>query len=125
MDEGAAGLPRELAFPVEEYRARLEQVQREMRAAGLDALLVHHPPNVLYLSGYQSFSMYDRECLVLPPEGDPVLLVPELERGGALLHAWVRDPVGFARDQDPAQRIAWALRERGLDAASVGAEQHS
>src|SRR5262249_5892275 len=77
MDGVVPGLAREPAFPGEEYRARLERVRGEMRVAGLEALLVHHPPNVLYLSGYQSFSMYEQECLVVPPQGEPILLVPE------------------------------------------------
>src|SRR5205814_2243350 len=119
------GLPREPAFSLEEYQDRVERVRREIRAAGLDALLVHHPPNVLYLSGYQSFSMYDRECLGLPPDGEPTLLDPELERGGAVLRAWLPEPVGCARDRDPAQVLARVLRERGLDAARLGVEQQS
>lgn len=44
-----------------------------MRERWLDALLVQNPPNVLYLTGCQSFTPYASECAIVPLEGDVVL----------------------------------------------------
>ena len=66
-----SGLPQELAFPAEEYECRIEGVRRAMAEAKVDVFVVRHPPNVFYLSGFQSFSMFGGECVILPLNGDP------------------------------------------------------
>ena len=84
-------MPRELAFSVAEYRERVSSVKRGMGESGIDILLVTYPPNVLYLSGFQTFSNYGGECVILPLEGEPTLVVHPPELGGALLHSWIED----------------------------------
>ena len=119
------GLPQELAFPVEEYETRLAAVRQGMRERDIDALVVQHPPNVLYLTGYQTFSSNAGECVVVPLEGDPTLLVPPPELGGALLHTWLDDQRGYAPDRSEEQYIAGTLMDNNLDGARVGVEKGS
>ena len=119
------GLPQELAFPVEEYEARVAAVRQGMREREIDALVVQHPPNVLYLTGYQTFSSNAGECVVVPLEGDPTLLVPPPELGGALLHTWLDDQRGYAPDRSEEQYIAGTLMDNNLDGARVGVEKGS
>ena len=119
------GLPQELAFPVEEYETRLAAVRAGMRERDVEALVVQHPPNVLYLTGYQTFSPNFGECMVVPLEGDPILLVPAPELGGALVHTWLDDRRGYAPDRSNAQYIADTLRDKKLDGAKVGVEKAS
>ena len=94
------GLPRELAFSVREYERRLKLVREGMAADGMDVLLVFDPPNVFYLSGFQSFAMYNSECVVLPLEGEPSLIVHPPELGGALMHTWLDRVYGYGRGED-------------------------
>lgn len=132
---GKQALPggeRDLAFPAEEYHARIAKVRERMQERELDALLVHHPLNVLYLTGYQSINMYDSECFILPLEGDPVLLVPERELGGALLYTWVESPRIFLRTEypdttfrQPMQATVDALVEQRVDRGRIGLERRS
>ena len=119
------GLPQEPAFPVEEYQSRLTAVRQGMRGRDIDALIVQHPPNVLYLTGYQTFSPNFGECVVVPLEDDPTLLVPAPELGGALVHTWLDDRRGYAPDQSNAEYIADTLRDKKLDGAQVGVEKAS
>ena len=119
------GLPQEPAFPVEEYEARLTAVRDGMSERDIDVLLVQHPSNVLYLTGYQTFSPNFGECMVVPLEGDPTLLVPSPELGGALVHTWLDDRRGYAPDRSNAQYIADTLRDKKLDGAKVGVEKGS
>ena len=119
------GLPQEPAFPVEEYEARLAAVRQEMRERDVEVLVVQHPPNVLYLTGYQTFSPNFGECLVVPLEGDPTMIVPSPELGGALVHTWLDDRRGYVPDRSNAQYIADTLREKNLDGAKVGVEKGS
>ena len=119
--ESLAGLPQELAFSVQEYRGRIEGVRAAMREADVDVLLVRHPPNVHYLSGYQSFAMYNGECVILPLEGDPTLVVHPPELGTALLHTWLDQAHGYpsARREEYQARL---LAEQGLDRTRIGVE---
>ena len=119
------GLPQEPAFPAEEYQSRQTAVRQGMRERDINVLLVQHPPNVLYLTGYQTFSPNFGECMVVPQEGDPTLLVPAPELGGALVHTWLDDRRGYPPDRSNAQYIADTLRDKKLDGAMVGVEKAS
>jgi Xaa-Pro dipeptidase len=119
------GLPKELAFPIPEYHERVRRGREMMHKRGLDLLLVHHPPNLFYLSGYQCVSMYIGECLVLTREGDLLLLVPGTELGSAMLHSWVEQRFSFARDEHPMEVLARVLHHEGLAGGRIGIEETS
>jgi Xaa-Pro dipeptidase len=130
--EALPGGGKDLAFPKEEYLTRIALVRRKMRELGLDALLVYHAPNVIYLSGFQSINMYDSECFVVPLEGDPILLVPERELGGALLYSWLDEPRSFLRTEypdvtfrEPMQGAVDALTELRANTGRIGVELRS
>ncbi|MCO5222907.1 MAG: Xaa-Pro peptidase family protein [Thermomicrobiales bacterium] len=130
--EALPGGAKDLAFPREEFQSRIERVRKRMSAQGLDGLLVYHAPNVIYLSGYESINMYDSECLVLGLEGDPVLLVPERELGGALIYSWIEEPRIFRRTEypdttfrQPMQAAHDALVELGVAGGRIGLELRS
>ena len=116
-------LPREPAFPAEEYRTRLAAARAAFTAAKMDALLVSNPASVLYLSGYQTFSVLAGETLIVPSEGDPVLVVPSPELGTALLHTWLESACGFDPERSAGANLAERLRECGLGAATIGVEK--
>ncbi|HEX2361179.1 MAG TPA: Xaa-Pro peptidase family protein [Jiangellaceae bacterium] len=62
---------------------RLSRARAAAVAAGLDAVLVTPGPDLRYLSGYDALPLERLTCLVLPASGDPVLVVPTLERPAA------------------------------------------
>lgn len=79
-------IPKELAFPEEEYRWRLSKVREAMDKAGVEVLLVHNTPDICYLTGFQTFFATWYSCLVVPLAGDLVLQTAELEVPSALVH---------------------------------------
>lgn len=119
------GLPQEPAFPVEEYHTRLAAVRDGMRERDIEVLLVQHPSNVLYMTGYQTFSPNFGECVVVPLEGDPTLLALSPELGGALVHTWLDDRRGYPPDRSRERYVADTLHEKKLDGAKVGVEKGS
>ena len=124
LDKSALdGLGSELAFPAEEYRQRIAKLRAAMSAAGLDVLLAHHPGNVVYLSGYQTFSVLSDECAVVPAAGEPRLVVPPPELGTALLHTWLDCAYGFAREQSAGAYLAASVREMGFESARLGIDR--
>jgi Xaa-Pro aminopeptidase len=64
------------------FTSRLLRVRHATGAAGLDALLITPGPDLRYLLGVTGESHERLTCLVLPAEGDPMLVVPALERPG-------------------------------------------
>ena len=120
-----SGLPQELAFSIEEYQGRLDRVRKAMHEASVDVLVVHHPPNVFYLSGHQSFSMYNGECVILPLEGQPTLITHPPELGTALLHTWFEQVYGYSSRDGREEYQARLLKEQGLDRTRIGIEKKS
>ena len=121
--DSLSGLASELAFSAEEYEGRVDGVRRAMNEANVDVLLVSHPPNVYYLSGYQSFAMYNGECVIVPPEGPPTLIVHPPELGTALLHTWLDEAHGYPKDRGREEYVAKLLAEKGLAGLRIGVEK--
>src|SRR3954470_20164578 len=59
---------------------RVQRAVDAARAAGIDALLLTPGADLRYLVGYDALPLERLTCLVLPAHGDPVLIVPLLER---------------------------------------------
>jgi Xaa-Pro aminopeptidase len=59
---------------------RLARARVEMDRAEIDALLIGPSADLRYLTGYDAPVLERLTMLVLPAAGDPVLVVPELER---------------------------------------------
>lgn len=68
-------------FPDSEFAARTARAQKIMVVQGFDALVVCTPPNVRYFSGFDS-QFWESPTrpwfLVVPAEGMPVAVVPEI-----------------------------------------------
>lgn len=64
--------------------ARLERAREALRAAGVDALLLTPGAELRYLTGYDALPLERLTCCVVPVRGEPVLVVPQLERPRAV-----------------------------------------
>jgi len=62
-----------------EIEARRARAQSAMSAQGLDALVLHSPANVYYLTNFANYVHERPFILVLFPTGDPVFVMPKLE----------------------------------------------
>jgi Xaa-Pro aminopeptidase len=95
---------------------RLARARKAAAERGLDALLLTPGADLRYLTGYVAMPLERLTCLVLPAEGDPVLVVPLLERPAALA-----SPVGelglevraWAETDDPFALVAGLVRGGG------------
>jgi Xaa-Pro aminopeptidase len=121
---------------------RLDAARRAAGEAGLDALLICPGADLRYLTGYDAQPLERLTCLVLPVDGEPVLLVPALEKAAALaspasglgieIAAWneTEDPYAVVAARLPADiaRVGvdnhmWAEKVMALRAALPGARQ--
>ncbi|THD72737.1 MAG: aminopeptidase P family protein [Bradyrhizobium sp.] len=112
-------------FPIAEYKSRLARTQAEIRARKLDALLVHQPENVLYLSGFHTTGFFMYHALVVPTEGEPVLILRGMEDQAAAATSWVEQRFTYADTEEPISATRRALQALKLDAAKIGIDHHS
>jgi Xaa-Pro aminopeptidase len=98
---------------------RLARAQQATRAAQVDALLISPGPDLRYLTGYDAIPLERLTCLVVPAEGDPMVVVPGLEKPAALA-----SPIGalglevhtWGETDDPYRLVASLLPERAVAA---------
>lgn len=118
------------AFSDDEYAARLEGVRRAMRDADLDVLVAVDPSNMAWLTGYDGWSFYTDQAVVVTHDDDPVWWGRHMDSMGALRTVWMDDDhvVGYAdeyvqaTDRHAFQHLAAWLTERGHDGDRVGVE---
>lgn len=66
-----------------EYADRLAKVRGAMAEHSLAALVVTDPANLHYLTGYDAWSFYTPQCLVVPAEGPMRLFTRAMDAAGA------------------------------------------
>jgi len=60
------------AFATSEYDRRLSKTRRAMASAGLDALFVTDPSNQAWLTGYDGWSFYVHQGVIVTLQGEPI-----------------------------------------------------
>ncbi len=109
--------------PLETFTARLARTRDATRVVGLDALLITPSPDLRYLLGVAGASHERLTCLVLPADGDPVLVVPALERPGLDGTPALELGVEIAEwtdEQDPYALVTAVLRRAGSPVTRTG-----
>lgn len=112
-------------FSHEEFQTRLDGVRARMDERGLDALLITTPENIHYLSGYQTPGYYFFLGLIVPLNGEPVLVPPPHEESLVASYSVVEDYRLFRDTEDPIVGVAGILEELDLARASIGVEYES
>jgi len=100
VTNGGSGAP--------DYGERLSRVAAAAAESGLDALVIGPSQDLVYLTGYEPLPLERLTALVVRPDAPPVLLVPELERPGALLApgAAAVEATGWLDGGDPHHEVA-------------------
>jgi len=79
-----------LAFAKEEYLDRVKKVKNQMAERGIDVMFVTDPANICYLSGYDAWTFYVPQALILSLDEDqPYLLLRDSDVPSARHTAWV------------------------------------
>jgi Xaa-Pro aminopeptidase len=122
------------AFSVDEYRARLDAVRQRMQREGLDSLIASNPAHMCYLTGYDGWSFYVHQCVIVSLElAEPLWVGRMMDANAARVTTWLGDDsiVGYpddyvqSREKHPMDFIAELMRRRGLGGARLGVEKDS
>jgi len=119
-----------LRFSLEEYDARLARTRRAMEAKGIDLLIVSDPSNMHWLTGYDGWSFYVHQAVIVPADGEPVWYGRGQDANGARRTSYLSDAsiVPYAdhyvqsTERHPMDRLAEVLAERCWDRLSIGVE---
>ncbi len=120
----------DLPFTSVEYDRRLKLVRDEMSKQGLDALFVTDPSNQAWLTGYDGWSFYVHQGVIVLPDADPIWWGRNQDTNGALRTVWMgADNVrgyadGFVQstERHPMQDLAKNLAGAGVEAGRIGVE---
>lgn len=115
----------EAPFPEEEYRARIEELQRLMERDGLDLTVVSARDNFWYFTGlisYQFDHLMRPQICFIPREGLPFALVYGNEKSKAQALPWIDEARSYVDVPFPREMISAFLKDIGYGEARLGFE---
>ena len=123
----------DLPFTAAEYDRRLSLARARMDALGLDAVFIEDPSNMAWLTGYDGWSFYVHQGVILRPAGEPLWWGRNMDAAGARRTAWLSEeslrPYGDAYvmsgERHPMQHLAAVLKDLGLGKARIGVEMEN
>ncbi|HLQ72441.1 MAG TPA: aminopeptidase P family N-terminal domain-containing protein, partial [Bacillota bacterium] len=79
-----------LTFSIEEFQERVTQTKQRMAVEGIDVLIITDPANMNYLSGYNAWSFYVHQALVVfIDEAQPYWVGRGLDASAARHTTWL------------------------------------
>jgi ectoine hydrolase len=123
--------PASLPFARSEYDQRLAKTRAAMAAKGIEVLIVTDPTNMAWLTGYDGWSFYVHQCVVVGPAGEPIWYGRGQDANGARRTAWIAEQniVGYpdhyvqSTERHPMDYLATeVLAARGWTDKRIGVE---
>jgi ectoine hydrolase len=118
------------SFPRAEYDRRIAKTRRAMAARGVELLIVTDPSNMAWLTGYDGWSFYVHQCVLLAPEGEPLWFGRGQDANGARRTVFMADDqiIGYpdhyvqSVERHPMDYLAGILESRGFGRRRIGVE---
>ena len=92
-----------LPFSLAEYEERLVKTRREMAARNIDLLIVTDPSNMAWLTGYDGWSFYVHQAVIVSHARQPIWWGRPMDAVGAGLTTWLSDASIFGYPDDFVQ----------------------
>jgi Xaa-Pro dipeptidase len=109
---------------VDERKARVAKAQQLMRQQGVSAILLEPGSAMLYFTGIRWWRSERLTSVVIPAEGELAVVTPYFEEPS------VRESMTFGDDvrpwhehENPFERVAGILKDRGLTGGKIGLEK--
>jgi len=120
----------QLPFSAQEYKRRLEKTRRAMEEKGIDILFVEDPSNMAWLTGYDGWSFYVHQGVIVFKDEEPVWWGRAQDGNGADRTVYMgedrvlRYPENFVQStvRHPMQHLAGFLRDKGFAGKRIGVE---
>ena len=120
----------DLPFSLSEYQQRLGKTRRSMAQNGIELLIVTDPSNMAWLTGYDGWSFYVHQCVILPMDGDPLWYGRKQDANGAARTVFMgeanilfyEDHYVQSTERHPMDYLSALLTDRGFGNAVIGVE---
>ncbi len=118
-------------FERAEFEARVARTKQRMAAEGIEVLLVASPANQFWLTGYDGWSFYTPQMVVLALDApDPIWFGRAMDAVGAGMTVYMEetgivpypDHYVASKERHPLQLLAQLLQDRGWARRSIGVE---
>ena len=123
-----------MLFSKDEYKQRLKKVQASMQEKGIELLISQDTNNMNYLTGYDAWSFYYAQCVIVHVNSDePLCFVRAQDAGGAFIKTYLKKENIIIYDEKyihvwpihPYDRLVDLIKERKWDNLSIGVEMDS
>ena len=123
-----------MLFTKEEYKQRLKKVQASMQKKGIELLISQDTNNMNYLTGYDAWSFYYAQCVIVHVNADePLCFVRAQDAGGAYIKTYLKNENIIVYDEKyihvwpihPYDRLVELIKERNWDKLNIGVEMDS
>ena len=119
-----------LKFTRAEYAERLAKTRRAMEAKTIDLLICSDPSNMNWLTGYDGWSFYVHQAVLVPPDGEPVWYGRGQDANGAKRTAYLshENIIGYpdhyvqSTERHPMDLLARIIEERRWGRFAIGCE---
>lgn len=119
-----------LYFTRNEFSQRITKTRAAMEALGLDLLIVTDPSNMNWLTGYDGWSFYVHQCVVLGLDGNPIWFGRGQDANGALRTCFMEPAyiIGYpdhyvqSTERHPMDYLSAQLVDRKLSSGTIGVE---
>lgn len=118
------------AFNKEEYDTRLESVRTSMARKNLDALLIGDPANMNWLTGFDAWSFYVPQVMLVQHDRNPVWMGRKMDAGAVSLTTHLGEDSVLPYGEEYVQRaashpmevVAGYLADMSLNGKRIGYE---
>ena len=123
-----------MLFSREEYKERLKKVQKSMQEKGIDLLISQDTNNMNYLTGYDAWSFYYAQCVIVHVNAEePLCFVRAQDAGGAYIKTYLKDENIIKYHEKyihtwpshPYDYLIEIIKQRKWDKLSIGLEMDS
>ena len=119
------------AFEKEEYEIRISKVRKSMAEKNIEVLIVTDPSNMAWLTGYDGWSFYVHQCVVLSLESEPFWYGRGMDANGAKLTVFMQHEniIGYPDDyvqnpeKHPMDYLCKILTEKNWAQKTIGVEK--
>ncbi len=122
-----------LNFARNEYTDRLAATRKAMEDAQIELLIVTDPSNQAWLTGYDGWSFYTHQAVLVGPDGDPLWWGRGIDALGARRTVYMSHDhiIGYpdhyvqSDERHPMDQLSAVLAEKGWDTLAIGVEMEN
>ena len=120
-----------MSFSSNEYKNRLKKVQTSMQKKGIELLISQDTANINYLTGYDAWSFYYAQCVIVHVNADePICFIRAQDAGGAFIKTYLKKENIIIYDEKyihtwplhPYDALVNLIKKNNWDKLNIGVE---